>query len=68
MIEGSSFSDPLTRVEIGHMRIRVTRVGFVAKPTGIIILRQNDRHPVMDNGHELIGISGDDCKSPNPFA
>jgi hypothetical protein len=37
-------------------------------PTGIIILRQNDRHPVMDVGHELTGISGEDCKSANPFA
>src|SRR5262249_39516976 len=47
---------------------QVMRVRFLAKPPGIIISRENDRHAVMDIGHQLIGISRNDCKSANQFA
>src|SRR5262249_35740200 len=47
---------------------QVTRVGLLAKPAGIIIRCQNHRHAVMNVDHQLVGIGGDNCKGPNPFA
>src|SRR6516225_11461802 len=43
-------------------------VRLLAEPTGVIAGCQDDWHPVMNVGHQLIGIGGDNCKSPNPFA
>ena len=47
---------------------KVMRVRLLAKPPSIIISRENERHPVMNLVYELVGIGGDDRKSPNPFA
>jgi hypothetical protein len=68
-IEGSSFSGLLTRVEIGHIRISSAGNGRIRSrgSTRIIISGENDGHSVMNVGHKLVGISGDDHKSAGPF-
>jgi hypothetical protein len=74
-IEGSSFSGLLTRVEIGHIRIKSegngrikSRIRLLAEPAGIISRRENDRHSVMDIGYQPISIGGDDRKRADPLA
>jgi hypothetical protein len=75
MIEGSSFSGLLTRVEIGHIRIssawerlhQVMRIRLFAKPARIITGREDDWHPVMDVRDQLIGVGSDDSEGPYPF-
>jgi hypothetical protein len=47
---------------------QLARVGLLAEPAGIVARRENDRHAVMNVGHELVGVGGDDCERPNPFA
>src|SRR6266568_9550729 len=71
-IEGSSFSGLLTRVEIGHIRIRPARncrirscgSGSSLSQRAQSLGANDDRHAVMDLGNQLIGISGDDYESP----
>src|SRR5215813_5310075 len=46
----------------------VARVGLLTQPTSIVTGRQNERHPVVNLGHELVGVGGDDGERPNPFA
>src|ERR1700751_311049 len=41
---------------------QVTWVRLLAEPTAVIVGRQDDWHPVMNVGHQLIGIGGDNCK------
>ena len=35
---------------------QITRIRLLAKPSRVIISRENNRHPVMNVGHELVGI------------
>jgi hypothetical protein len=53
----TSTSGPLGMVASGHAD------QAPPKPAGIIVLRQNDRHAVMNVRNELIGIGSDDCAS-----
>lgn len=71
-MDGSSFSGLLTRVEIGHIRIRPARncrirscgSGSSLSQRAQSLGANDDRHAVMDLGNQLIGISGDDYESP----
>src|SRR5262249_1431497 len=47
---------------------QIARIGLATKPTGVIGRCKDDRHAVMDVGHQLVGIGGDDSERPNPFA
>ena len=72
IIEGSSFSGLLTRVDRPHAHQmsrershQAARVGFLTEPTDVIGRRKDDRHAIMDVGDQLVRIRGDDGKGPN---
>jgi hypothetical protein len=55
--------------ELGRERAhQVARVGLLAEPARITFARENDRHAVVNFGHERVGIGGDDRKGADPFA
>jgi len=66
-IDGSSFSGLLTRVDIGHIRIRsagngphrVAGVALVTEPADVILRREYEWHPVVNFSHQFIGIGRD---------
>jgi hypothetical protein len=66
-IDGSSFSGLLTRVEIGHIRIRSAGNGRIRlRGSGSSL---NHRvYTVMDFGHQLIRVGCDDREGSDPLA
>lgn len=76
-IEKSSFSGLFTRVDIGHIRRlggkwphQVMRVGLVAQPADVVAGRKDERHAVVDLGHQFVGVRRDDrerADDPNTF-
>jgi hypothetical protein len=74
-IEGSSFSGLLTRVEIGHIRIRLAGNARIKSRGSGSSLNERAQspgashwHAIMDVGHHLVGIGGDHGKRPDPIA
>jgi hypothetical protein len=47
---------------------QVARIGLVAQPAGVVAGCEDERHAVMDFGHQFVGICRDHRESANPFA
>ena len=65
-IDGSSFPGSLTLVEIGHIRIgsagngRIRSCGVGHRSAdGQVGWREDERHAVMNIGHQLVSVCGD---------
>jgi hypothetical protein len=67
----SRFSGLLTRVEIGHIRMGLAGNGRIkppAEPADVVARRQDQRHSIVNFGHELVGVGRDDREGANPLA
>ncbi len=44
------------------------RIRLVAQPVSTVAGRENERHAVVDFGHQLVGMRRDDGEREDPFA